>query len=104
MRLIPGVAVSSIVLASIDTNADGVISETEQRAYAKRVLGDVSLTVDGNRLSLRLVFSGVPEDRGHERGTRRDSHRFYAQTCPKAAPPGNSSSKTTTKAGSPPTW
>src|SRR6266404_125904 len=55
MRLIPGVAVSSSVLASIDTNADGVISPTEQRAYAERVLGDLSLTVDGNRLRPRLA-------------------------------------------------
>ena len=44
MRLIPGVAVFSFVLASIDTNGDGVISEAEQRAYAERVLRDVSLT------------------------------------------------------------
>jgi hypothetical protein len=64
MRLIPGVAVSSSVLASIDTNADGVISPTEQRAYAERVLGDLSLTVDGNRLRPRLAsvsFPGVEE-------------------------------------------
>jgi hypothetical protein len=41
MRLIPGVAVSSAVIASIDTNADGVISETEQQIYAERVLRDL---------------------------------------------------------------
>ena len=51
MRLIPGVAVSSRVIASIDTNGDGVISEAEQRAYAERVLRDLSLTVDGEHLS-----------------------------------------------------
>jgi HupE / UreJ protein len=55
MRLIPGVAVSSTVLASIDTNADGVISETEKRAYAKQVFEDLSLTIDGNSLRPRLV-------------------------------------------------
>src|SRR4030088_2575854 len=60
MRLIPGVAVSSIVLASIDTNADGVISETEQRAYAQRVLGDVALSVDGYSLKPTLVSIGFP--------------------------------------------
>src|SRR5947209_15629002 len=54
MRLVPGVAVLPAVLASIDTNADGVISETECRAYAERVLHDLSLSVDGNRLSPRL--------------------------------------------------
>jgi hypothetical protein len=46
-----------IVLAKIDTDADGVISEAEQRAYAERVLGDLSLTIDGDRLRLRLVSS-----------------------------------------------
>jgi HupE / UreJ protein len=60
MRLVPGVAVSSVVIASIDTNADGVLSGSEQRAYAERVLGEVSLTVDGNRLRPRLVSLEFP--------------------------------------------
>ena len=60
MRLIPGVAVSSIVLASIDTNGDGVISESEQRAYAERVLRDLSLTVDGKSASPTLVSVDFP--------------------------------------------
>lgn len=55
LRLAPGVAVFRIVLSSIDTDADGVISEVEQRAYAERVLGDLSLTMDGDRLQLRMV-------------------------------------------------
>jgi MYXO-CTERM domain-containing protein len=55
IRLTPGVAVFPIVLENIDTDADGVISEAEQRAYAERVLGDLSLTIDGDRLRLRLV-------------------------------------------------
>jgi len=50
MRLIPGVVVSSSVIASIDSNGDGILSQAEQRAYAERVLGDLSLTVDGDRL------------------------------------------------------
>jgi len=64
MRLVPGVAVSSFVLASMDSNADGVISESERRAYAERVLRDVSLTVDGDVLRPRLIsveFPGVGE-------------------------------------------
>jgi hypothetical protein len=62
MRLVPGVAVSSYVLASIDTDGDGEISGTEQRAYAERVLRDVSLTMDGHVLSPHLIsveFPGV---------------------------------------------
>src|SRR5690242_2766644 len=60
MRLIPGVAVFSTVLASIDTNADGVISEAERQAYAERVLRDLSLSLDGNRLKPRLVSVNFP--------------------------------------------
>jgi hypothetical protein len=55
VRLTPGVAVFPFVFASIDTNADGVITDAEIRAYAERVLRDLSLTVDGDRLRLRVV-------------------------------------------------
>jgi hypothetical protein len=61
MRLIPGVAVYPVVLATIDTNGDGVFSETEQRAYALRVLQDLSLTVDGQRMEPRLVSLRFPD-------------------------------------------
>jgi hypothetical protein len=61
IRLTPGVAVFPIVLATIDTDADGVISEAEQRAYAERVLRDLSLTIDRNRLIPRLVSTKFPE-------------------------------------------
>ena len=57
IRLTPGVTVFPAVLAIIDTDGDGVISEAEQRTYAGRVLGDLSLTIDGDRLQLRLVSS-----------------------------------------------
>ncbi len=60
MTLTPGVAVYPIVLAGIDTNADGTISETEQRAYAGQVLGDLSLSIDGHRLTPRLVSMEFP--------------------------------------------
>jgi hypothetical protein len=64
LRLAPGVAVVPTVLASIDADADGVLSGAEQRAYAERVLRDLSLAVDGDRLPLRLVstrFASVDE-------------------------------------------
>lgn len=60
MTLTPGVAVYPIVLAGIDTDGDGVVSETEQRAYAERVLRDLSLTMDGHRLNPRLVSLEFP--------------------------------------------
>jgi hypothetical protein len=61
MRLIPGVAVSPIVIGTVDTNGDGVISEVERQAYAERVLGDLSLSMDGHRLKPRLVSTNFPK-------------------------------------------
>jgi HupE / UreJ protein len=60
MRLIPGVAVSGAVLADIDSNRDGVIAEAEGRAYAERVARELSLSLDGHRLSPRLVSATFP--------------------------------------------
>jgi hypothetical protein len=64
MRLTPGVAIASVVVADIDTDRNAAISENEQRAYAERVLRDVSLTVDGNvvRPQLSSVEFPLPED------------------------------------------
>jgi hypothetical protein len=60
MRLVPGVAVAAIVIASIDSNGDGTLSEDERRAYALRVLDDLSLSVDGQRLAPHLVSAQFP--------------------------------------------
>src|SRR4051812_45665309 len=59
--LTPGVAVFPKILAEIDTNADGVISAAEQRVYADRVLSDLSLTMDAERLRLRLVSTNFAD-------------------------------------------
>jgi hypothetical protein len=68
MRLVPGVAVSSSVLAAIDRNADGVISRAEQQAYAEHVLHDLSLTAEGNRLSPRIVAVEFPQVQAMKEG------------------------------------
>jgi hypothetical protein len=60
IRLTPGVAVLPLVLAMIDTDADGVISESEQRVYAERVVRDLSVTVDGDRRWPRLISARFP--------------------------------------------
>jgi hypothetical protein len=60
MRLVPGVAVSASVISSIDTNGDGTLSEAERRAYALRVLRDLSLSIDGQHLALKLVSAQFP--------------------------------------------
>ncbi|HEX4773275.1 MAG TPA: HupE/UreJ family protein [Bryobacteraceae bacterium] len=61
MRLIPGVAVSSAVLAGIDSDGDGVISASEQQAYARRVLHDLSLSIDGHALKPELLSVSFPK-------------------------------------------
>jgi len=60
ITLTPGVAVFPMLAASIDTDKDGVVSEAEQRAYAGRVLRDLSLTIDGRPLAPRLVSMQFP--------------------------------------------
>jgi hypothetical protein len=68
MRLVPGVAVSAAVIASIDTNGNGVISEVERQTYAQRVLSDLSLSVDGRPLALRLISADFPPLEGMKQG------------------------------------
>lgn len=60
MTLTPGVAVFAALFAYIDTDADGVISEAEQRAYAAQVLHDLSLSIDGHRLIPQLLSIQFP--------------------------------------------
>jgi hypothetical protein len=83
VRLVPGVAVSSAVIASIDTNQDGVISVAEQWAYAERVLGDLSLAVDGERLNARLRSVKFPAIEEMKEGVGEIEIEFTA-----ALPPG----------------
>lgn len=61
MRLIPGVMVAPSVIALIDANHDGVFSEDEKRAYADRVLGDLSLSIDGQAVKPQLDSWSIPE-------------------------------------------
>lgn len=64
MVLTPGLAVFPVLVGRIDTDGDGAISEAEQRAYAAHVLHDLSLGLDGFRLTPRVVsmrFPGIDE-------------------------------------------
>jgi hypothetical protein len=88
MRLVPGVAVSAIVISSIDTNGDGTLSEGERRAYALRVLGDLSLSVDGQHLAPHLVSAQFPSLDEMRRGVGEIQLDFTADL-----PQGNTSRK-----------
>jgi nickel/cobalt exporter len=72
--LTPGVLVAPEIVALIDADGDGEISEAEGEAYAKdAVLRDVSLAVDGEPQPLTLVDSSFPTplDMGAGMGTIR---------------------------------
>ncbi|HEY1337925.1 MAG TPA: hypothetical protein VGF59_10470 [Bryobacteraceae bacterium] len=60
IMLTPGVAVLPIVMAEIDADGDGAVSDAEQRAYARHVLRDLSLTIDGRPLAPQLVSERFP--------------------------------------------
>jgi hypothetical protein len=60
LDLTPGIAIAPQIIALIDTDADGSISEAEMTAYAKQVLRDVSLHVDGEPSALTLTRATFP--------------------------------------------
>ena len=85
ISLTPGVAVFPMVLAKIDTDTDGVISDAERQAYAERILRDLSLTVDGDRLRLRLVSSEFARTEEMKEG-RGDIRLKFNADLPRSGP------------------
>ena len=61
MRMIPGVLVAEDTIAGIDSDGDGVYSDDEERAYAQRVLGDLSIAIDGQTVRPKLLSWSYPE-------------------------------------------
>ncbi len=60
ITLTSGVAVFPAVFAAIDRDGDGVISQAEGRAYADRVLGNIALGIDDEKLSPHFVSAQFP--------------------------------------------
>ena len=60
LRLVPGADVFSQVIARIDTNADGVISDAEKQAYARSVLHDLTLTLNGKPVNATIALVQFP--------------------------------------------
>ena len=90
MTLTPGVAVFPILIADIDTDGNGSISATEQRVYVDRVLGDLSLRIDGRRLTPRLLSMEFPAIDEMKEGRGEIRIEFEADL-----PPGGSKRKLT---------
>lgn len=61
LDLTPGVSVAEAVVRSVDANADGVLTDAEQQAYARRVVARSSLMLDGAAVPARLVSVAFPE-------------------------------------------
>jgi hypothetical protein len=58
--LTPGVAVADQVLAVVDKDRDGRVSETEATAYAQRVLKDIRVGLDEKALTPSAVDTSFP--------------------------------------------
>ena len=58
--LTPGVSIAPLIIRSIDADGDGRIDEAESKNYARQVLSDVALTVDGRRLPVTLDDARFP--------------------------------------------
>ena len=61
LDLTPGAAVADALLATIDGDQDGSLSTMEQAAYVGRVLGEMSLVLDGRPLPLQLASATFPD-------------------------------------------
>jgi hypothetical protein len=83
--LTAGVAVAPQVFAWIDTNRDGQISNAEEEAYARQVLGSVALSVDGRPAPITLVEIRVPTFRDMNLGVGTIRVRATASVSAEAA-------------------
>ena len=91
MRLTPGVEVFGKVLAAIDTRGDGVVSNAKQQAYAEKVRRDLSLSIDGSPLPLRLVDFTFPTLEEMKQGLGEIVLRFEVPMPPMARGGGSCS-------------
>jgi hypothetical protein len=83
--LTAGVAVAPQVFAWIDTNRDGQISNAEEEAYARQVLGSVALSVDGRPAPITLVEIRIPPFRDMNLGVGTIQVRATASVSAAAA-------------------
>lgn len=87
MRLIPGMLVSSAVIANIDSDGDGVFSDSEERAYAQKVFDDLTITIDGKHMRPKLISWSFPQPPQMRDGLG-EMHIEYAVEYPIDLPSG----------------
>jgi hypothetical protein len=61
VSLTPGIAVADAVIREIDTDADTLVTASEQRRYAEQLLRGLSVHLDGQPVPLTLASSSFPE-------------------------------------------
>ena len=87
INLTPGVAVAEQVIAEIDRDRDGAISENEAAAYAASLKRDLTLRVDGRKLELKLTGSEFVSPAELRTGSGIIQMEFSANSGPLAAGP-----------------
>jgi hypothetical protein len=87
INLTPGVAVAEQVIAEIDRDRDGAISENEAAAYAELLKRDLTLRVDGRDLELKLTGSEFVSPEELRTGSGTVEIEFCAIFSPLAAGP-----------------
>jgi hypothetical protein len=60
MRLIPGVLVAPSVIANIDRDGDGTLSDDEEKSYSQRVIDDLTITLDAKSVRPQLLSWSFP--------------------------------------------
>jgi hypothetical protein len=81
LDLTPGAAIAEPLRAVIDGDRDGSLSPAEHAAYATRVLGEMSVVLDGRPLPLRLASSTFPEPAAASGGEGAVRLRIHADVA-----------------------
>jgi hypothetical protein len=85
ITLTPGVAIFPALITLIDTDGNGVVTTTEQRAYADRILRDLTLNIDGRPLTPKLQSMDFPPIEDMKEG-RGEIHIEVAAELPPGGP------------------
>lgn len=84
INLTPGIAVAEQVIAQIDRDHDGAISENEAAAYAELLRRDLTLRIDGRKIELELTGSEFTEPEELRTGSGMIQIEFSATARPLA--------------------
>ena len=82
LSLTPGASVAPAVLAEIDRDRDGRLSDAEQRAYAASILSQIRLDLDDTPATPRLESYRFPEGAALRDGTGVVELRTAFETAP----------------------